>query len=89
MFDFLYLPVDFRNSCNLGYSFVNFLSTEAMLAFYEAYHGKTWRGEESSTKVRGCAGMRGHGSAAEERLGSGWVGRGGAGRLSVGERCCH
>ncbi|KAL6786104.1 hypothetical protein ACKKBG_A01420 [Auxenochlorella protothecoides x Auxenochlorella symbiontica] len=50
-FDFLYLPVDFRNACNLGYAFMNFLSVEAMVQLYQTYHGERWRAEESSTKV--------------------------------------
>lgn len=54
-FDFLYLPVDFRNACNLGYAFMNFLSVEAMVQFYQTYHGERWRAEESSTKVRDWA----------------------------------
>jgi len=37
--DFLYLPIDFRNRCNVGYAFINFRSVEAMERFVLAYNG--------------------------------------------------
>jgi len=44
--DFLYLPVDFRTRCNLGYSFINFIDAAATAKFYQHFHGKKW--EEDS-----------------------------------------
>ena len=35
-FDFFYLPIDFRNKCNVGYCFVNFLTTERASEFMKA-----------------------------------------------------
>lgn len=33
-YDFLYLPCDIKNQCNVGYGFINFLSTDCLKAFY-------------------------------------------------------
>ncbi|BEI79981.1 hypothetical protein CcaverHIS002_0105100 [Cutaneotrichosporon cavernicola] len=41
-FDFVYLRFDFHNHCNVGYAFVNFTSTIALLEFYRARVGKRW-----------------------------------------------
>ena len=41
-FDLLYLPIDFRNKCNVGYAFVNFISTSAIPAFYEEFNFRQW-----------------------------------------------
>ncbi|KAF3781083.1 terminal ear1-like protein [Nymphaea thermarum] len=42
-FDFVYLPMDFRNKCNLGYAFVNFTSSAATWRLYRAFHNQRWR----------------------------------------------
>jgi hypothetical protein len=36
--DFLYLPIDFKNKCNVGYAFLNFRSWEACARFFASYH---------------------------------------------------
>ena len=41
-FDYLYLPIDFQNHCNVGYAFINMRSTSAVLTFYNAFHGSSW-----------------------------------------------
>lgn len=38
-FDFIYMPIDFRNRCNLGYAFINFCSEEARKRFVTNFHG--------------------------------------------------
>ncbi|GMH27668.1 hypothetical protein Nepgr_029511 [Nepenthes gracilis] len=41
-YDFLYLPIDFNNKCNVGYGFVNMTSPEATLRLYKAFHKQHW-----------------------------------------------
>jgi len=41
--DFFYLPIDFKNRCNRGYAFINFVDTKDILAFHRQYFGKHWR----------------------------------------------
>eukprot|EP00927_Polykrikos_kofoidii_P079580 TRINITY_DN76364_c0_g1_i1.p1 TRINITY_DN76364_c0_g1~~TRINITY_DN76364_c0_g1_i1.p1 ORF type:complete len:418 (-),score=78.10 TRINITY_DN76364_c0_g1_i1:457-1710(-) len=36
--DFLYLPVDFINKCNVGYAFINFQTTQACERFFRKFH---------------------------------------------------
>lgn len=37
--DFIYLPIDFRNKCNVGYCFVNFRTEEACTRFVMEFNG--------------------------------------------------
>lgn len=39
MYDFFYLPIDFRNKCNVGYAFINFLSSDVALRFKKQFDG--------------------------------------------------
>jgi len=39
LFDFMYLPIDFKNKCNVGYGFINFRTPEACAMFVEQFHG--------------------------------------------------
>ncbi|XP_029127265.1 protein terminal ear1 isoform X2 [Cajanus cajan] len=41
-YDFVYLPIDFNNKCNVGYGFVNMTSPEATLRLYKAFHLQPW-----------------------------------------------
>ncbi|XP_027337577.1 protein terminal ear1-like [Abrus precatorius] len=41
-YDFVYLPIDFNNKCNVGYGFVNMTSPEATLRLYKAFHLQHW-----------------------------------------------
>ncbi|KAM0685696.1 hypothetical protein COBT_003091 [Conglomerata obtusa] len=42
-FDFLYLRIDFRNKCNVGYAFINFLDCSVIPSFYTKLNGKGWK----------------------------------------------
>jgi len=64
--DFLYLPIDFKNKCNVGYAFLNFRSESASSQFAEEYHlGNSWEKlsgfhskkvcEVSPARFQGCA----------------------------------
>lgn len=41
-YDFFYLPVDFKNKCNVGYAFVNFLDPQTIPSFMSAFDSKRW-----------------------------------------------
>ncbi|RLN03281.1 protein terminal ear1 [Panicum miliaceum] len=41
-YDFVYLPIDFNNKCNVGYGFVNMTSPEAAVRLYKAFHKQPW-----------------------------------------------
>lgn len=47
-YDFVYLPMDFRNGVNLGYAFVNFAEPQDALGAMEAFNGFTGWFYESS-----------------------------------------
>ncbi|KAF4712672.1 hypothetical protein FOZ62_026703 [Perkinsus olseni] len=38
-YDFFYLPIDFRNRCNLGYALINFTTNESAVAFTHSFNG--------------------------------------------------
>ncbi|XP_028061558.1 protein MEI2-like 5 [Camellia sinensis] len=62
-YDFLYLPIDFKNKCNVGYAFINMLSPSHIIPFYEAFNGKKWE-KFNSEKVASLAYARIQGKAA-------------------------
>lgn len=50
-YDFFYLPIDFKNRCNVGYAFMNFIDFRDIVSFYHKYNGQKWR-LFNSEKVR-------------------------------------
>ncbi len=42
-YDFLYLPLDFKNHCNVGYAFVNVKRTQDVVSLYAQFNGKKWQ----------------------------------------------
>ncbi|XWS34687.1 hypothetical protein CRYUN_Cryun21dG0058800 [Craigia yunnanensis] len=41
-YDFVYLPIDFNNKCNVGYGFVNMTSPQATWRLHKAFHHQHW-----------------------------------------------
>ena len=41
-YNFFYLPIDYKNRCNLGYAFINFTSSWAAADFYDTFHNRKW-----------------------------------------------
>eukprot|EP00250_Pteridium_aquilinum_P017246 c23527_g1_i2 orf=613-3420(-) len=63
MYDFLYLPIDFKNKCNVGYAFINMTSPNHIIPIYQAFNGKKWE-KFNSEKVASLAYARIQGKAA-------------------------
>ena len=41
-YDFLYLPIDSENNCNLGYAFINFINSLHIVHFYNVFKSRKW-----------------------------------------------
>jgi len=42
-YDFFYLPIDFKNKCNVGYCFINFLEPKFIVPFVNEFNGQRWK----------------------------------------------
>ncbi|XP_078446013.1 MEI2-like protein 5 isoform X2 [Wolffia australiana] len=62
-YDFFYLPIDFKNKCNVGYAFINMVSPSHIPSFYETFNGKKWE-KFNSEKVASLAYARIQGKSA-------------------------
>ncbi|CAM6059237.1 unnamed protein product [Sphagnum tenellum] len=62
-YDFIYLPIDFKNKCNVGYAFINMIAPSRIVPFYQAFNGKKWE-KFNSEKVASLAYARIQGKAA-------------------------
>ncbi|KAI8579922.1 hypothetical protein K450DRAFT_239740 [Umbelopsis ramanniana AG] len=41
-YDFLYLRIDFKNKCNVGYAFINFIELRSLVTFAQQRVGRKW-----------------------------------------------
>jgi len=41
-YDFFYLPIDFKNKCNVGYAFMNLTDPLWILTLYKCFNGRRW-----------------------------------------------
>ncbi|XP_062219161.1 protein MEI2-like 4 isoform X2 [Phragmites australis] len=62
-YDFIYLPIDFKNKCNVGYAFINMTNPHHIIPFYQTFNGKKWE-KFNSEKVASLAYARIQGKAA-------------------------
>eukprot|EP00262_Sarcandra_glabra_P005491 TRINITY_DN1713_c0_g1_i4.p1 TRINITY_DN1713_c0_g1~~TRINITY_DN1713_c0_g1_i4.p1 ORF type:complete len:994 (-),score=210.93 TRINITY_DN1713_c0_g1_i4:352-3333(-) len=62
-YDFIYLPIDFKNKCNVGYAFINMINPTQIVPFFQAFNGKKWE-KFNSEKVASLAYARIQGKAA-------------------------
>ncbi|XP_031282976.1 protein MEI2-like 4 isoform X2 [Pistacia vera] len=62
-YDFVYLPIDFKNKCNVGYAFINMTDPSQIILFYQSFNGKKWE-KFNSEKVASLAYARIQGKAA-------------------------
>nr|GMD80762.1 protein MEI2-like 4 isoform X1 [Ipomoea batatas] len=62
-YDFIYLPIDFKNKCNVGYAFINMTEPSLIIPFYQSFNGKKWE-KFNSEKVASLAYARIQGKAA-------------------------
>ncbi|XP_077212120.1 MEI2-like protein 1 isoform X2 [Tasmannia lanceolata] len=62
-YDFIYLPIDFKNKCNVGYAFINMIDPMQIVPFFQAFNGKKWE-KFNSEKVASLAYARIQGKAA-------------------------
>ncbi|WOL02545.1 hypothetical protein Cni_G11264 [Canna indica] len=62
-YDFIYLPIDFKNKCNVGYAFINMINPQHIIPFYQSFNGKKWE-KFNSEKVASLAYARIQGKVA-------------------------
>ncbi|XP_022679982.1 protein MEI2-like 5 isoform X2 [Setaria italica] len=62
-YDFFYLPIDFKNKCNVGYAFINMTAPAYIVSFYKAFTGRKWE-KFNSEKVVSLAYARIQGKSA-------------------------
>jgi RNA recognition motif 2 len=49
-YDFVYLRMDFKNKCNVGYAFVNLIDPLCIVSFYNKINQRGWK-RFSSNKI--------------------------------------
>ena len=74
LYDFFYLPIDQKTSCNLGYGYINMIDIPSVIKFYSEvllihgsdlqFHGKKWPNTRSVKVCSICYGRLQSGSVA-------------------------
>ena len=41
-YDFFYLPIDFKNKCNVGYAFINMIRPVYIVSLVERFNNRKW-----------------------------------------------
>ncbi len=54
MYDFFYLPIDFKNKCNVGYAFINMLAPEYIIPLVERFDRRRWVHRVPYVHLAGC-----------------------------------
>lgn len=62
-YDFIYLPIDFKNKCNMGYAFINMVDPLQIVSFHQTFEGRKWE-KFNSEKVATLAYARIQGKGA-------------------------
>ncbi|KAL2935604.1 Protein MEI2-like 4 [Bienertia sinuspersici] len=62
-YDFIYLPIDFKNKCNMGYAFINMTDPLQIVSFHQTFEGRKWE-KFNSEKVASLAYARIQGKGA-------------------------
>ncbi|KAG2434774.1 hypothetical protein HXX76_007659 [Chlamydomonas incerta] len=62
-YDFFYLPIDFKNKCNVGYAFINMINPFDIIALVERFNNRRWE-RFNSEKVCSISYARIQGRAA-------------------------
>ncbi|XP_050375448.1 protein MEI2-like 4 isoform X2 [Argentina anserina] len=62
-YNFIYLPIDFKNKCNVGYAFINMTDPRQIVPLYQSFNGKKWE-KFNSEKVASLAYARIQGKSA-------------------------
>ncbi len=62
-YDFFYLPIDFKNKCNVGYAFINMINPFDIIPFVERFNNRRWE-RFNSEKVCSISYARIQGRAA-------------------------
>jgi hypothetical protein len=52
-YDLFYLPLDYKNNCNLGFAFINFVDPMHIVSFYDTFRGKKWQRFNSEKVSKG------------------------------------
>ena len=50
-YDFFYLPIDFKNRCNVGYAFINMIDFRDIVTLHQRFNTRKWN-RFNSEKVR-------------------------------------